>query len=121
MEDIQDTAQTRRLPHHVVRRWPHQGARWKWQALPLQVAHHGMGTAQLVELLKHQPEAGLDLGIGVQEDLPVALPLQSYRKCLTEFPLFRFVLFSRMHPHLDMMELCLTHNTRKSQQQPIMV
>jgi len=51
-----------------------------------------MRTPQLGELLKHQPEAGLDLGIRVEEDLPVALPLQSHGQRLPECPPCRFVL-----------------------------
>jgi hypothetical protein len=57
----------------------------------------------------------------MQEHLPVALSLQPHREGLTEVPLLGFVLLSRVHPPLDMMELCLAHEARESQQESIMI
>ena len=91
------------------------------QARLLQAAHHGSRTAQLLKLLKDQLQPGLNLGIRMQADLAIPLPLQPNREPLPEFPALSLVAFTSMQTHLNMMELHFTHDAREPQQEPVMI
>jgi hypothetical protein len=80
-----------------------------------------MCAPERVEFLEDHTEPGLDRALRMQEHLPVALSLQPHREGLTAVPWLGFILRSRVPPPLDMMELCLAHDARESQQEPIMI
>ena len=121
LEDVQHPGAVRRLPDDLVWLRPAQRPHRQGQPRSSQVAHDGLGAAELAELGEHQPEPGLDLLVRVQAHRAIALVHKTDGQRQAKLAPGSFLPLTLMQPHPDLVQLCLAHDAGQAQQQPVVI
>jgi hypothetical protein len=71
LQNVQNSTDSRRLPHDVVGSRPAQRPGRQQQLFPPAIADHSAACAQLLELAKNEVQARLHLFVGIHDHLTV--------------------------------------------------